>query len=79
MRRLVASLGKRFDREPIDSKLLLRNLEPYITKGEPGKMLDRTGALGTILRALRENRRTDITLPVRGRRPDDHLAPPSAP
>ena len=45
VRRLVASLGKRFDREPVDSKLLLRNLEPYVTKGEPGKRLDRTGAL----------------------------------
>jgi lipoprotein-anchoring transpeptidase ErfK/SrfK len=65
LRRLVAALGKRFDREPVDSKLLLRNLEPFITNGEPGKKLDRKGALGTILRALRENRRTDITLPYK--------------
>ena len=37
VRELVASLGKSFDREPIDSKLLLRDLEPYITEGRAGE------------------------------------------
>lgn len=65
VRKLVAALAKKYDREGIDSKLLLRNLQPYITKGEPGKKLDQKGSRETIVRALRENRRTDITLPFK--------------
>ncbi len=65
VRRLVESLGKRFDRDPVDSKLLLRNLVPFVTKGAPGKQLDRKGALTAIVRALAENRRTGITLPYK--------------
>ena len=63
VRRLVESLGRRFDRDPIDSKLVLRSLHPVITRGLPGKQLDRKSALASILRALRENRRTGIDLP----------------
>lgn len=63
VRRLVDSLGKRYRRDPVDSTLLLRDLKPFITEGEPGKELDRKGAIAAILRALRENRRTGIDLP----------------
>jgi lipoprotein-anchoring transpeptidase ErfK/SrfK len=63
VRKLVESLRKRYKRDPIDSKLLLRDLKPFITEGEPGKELNRTGAIEAILRALRENRRTGIELP----------------
>ncbi len=63
VRKLVVSLGKRYGREPIDSKLMLRNLEPFITKGEPGKELDQKSAIAAVLRALRENRRTGVVLP----------------
>ena len=63
VRRLVAELAKRYDREPIEPKLFLRRLQPYITKGESGKALDQRGAVAAILRALRENRRTGIVLP----------------
>ena len=63
VRTLVDSLARRFDHDPIDSKVLLRDLKPFVTEGEPGKQLDRRGALATILRALHENRRTGIALP----------------
>jgi lipoprotein-anchoring transpeptidase ErfK/SrfK len=63
VRKLVAALAKKYDRVPIDAKLFLRQLKPYITKGEPGKMLDQKGAVATILRALVENLRTGIVLP----------------
>ncbi len=63
VRRLVESLGKRFDRDPVDSTLLLRNLRPFVTKGLPGKKLDRQAAIVSILHALRENRRTEVALP----------------
>jgi lipoprotein-anchoring transpeptidase ErfK/SrfK len=63
VRKLVAALAKKYDREPIDAKLFLRSLKPYITKGEAGKALDQKGAVGAILHALVENRRTGIVLP----------------
>jgi lipoprotein-anchoring transpeptidase ErfK/SrfK len=63
VRALVDSLAKRYTREPIDAKLLLRGLKPYITPGQPGKTLDRKGSVEAILQALRENRRTGIVLP----------------
>jgi lipoprotein-anchoring transpeptidase ErfK/SrfK len=63
VRKLVARLGKRYDRAAIDSKLLLRNLTPYLTKGEPGKKLQQKESAATIIKALRENKRTGISLP----------------
>ena len=63
VRARIDSLAKRYDREPIDSKIFLRDLQPFITKGEPGKEIERRGALLIILRALHENRRTGIELP----------------
>jgi lipoprotein-anchoring transpeptidase ErfK/SrfK len=65
VRQLVRSLESRYDRAPVDSRLLLRDLKPFITKGAPGKQLDAKGAIAAILRALRENRRTGIELPFR--------------
>ena len=65
VRRLVVSLGGQFDRAPVDSKLLLRDLTPYITEGAPGKQLDAKGSREAILDALRQNRRTGIVLPFR--------------
>ena len=62
VRRLVDSLRGRYRRDPIDSKLLLRDLKPFVTEGQPGKALDREGAIAAILSALRENQRTGIEL-----------------
>jgi lipoprotein-anchoring transpeptidase ErfK/SrfK len=63
VRQLVESLAKKYSRAPIDSKLLLRQLKPYITEGQPGKTLDPKASVAAILTALRENRRTGIELP----------------
>ena len=65
VRKLVAALAKKYTRDPVDSKLFLRQLKPYITKGQPGKTLDQKGAVATIIRALVENRRTGIVLPYK--------------
>jgi lipoprotein-anchoring transpeptidase ErfK/SrfK len=62
VRRLVDSLTKRYTRDAIDARVLLRDLKPFITKAEPGKTINRQGAIATILGALRENRRTGIDL-----------------
>ena len=63
VRREVASLAKRFDREAVDSTLLLRDLQPYITKGVSGKRLAPKRSFEEIITALRQNRRTDVVLP----------------
>jgi lipoprotein-anchoring transpeptidase ErfK/SrfK len=63
VRRMVAALAKRYDRAAVDAKLLLRDLHPYITAGAPGKRLVTKRAVGAILEALRQNRRTEVALP----------------
>jgi lipoprotein-anchoring transpeptidase ErfK/SrfK len=65
VRALVDSLAKRFTRDPIDARLFLRSLRPYITAGEAGKALDKKESVAAILSALRENRRTGIVLPYK--------------
>ena len=65
VRRTVNSIVTRYDTAAVDSKLLLRNLAPYITPGQPGKTLDRQGSVAAIVAALRQNERTGITLPYR--------------
>jgi len=69
VRRLVDSLTKRYTRDPIDARVLLRNLKPFITKAEPGTTINRRGAIAAILRALRDNRRTGIDLPYEDLQP----------
>jgi lipoprotein-anchoring transpeptidase ErfK/SrfK len=64
VRTLVGSLAERYTREAIDAQLFLRHLRPYITQGKPGKTLDRKASVAAIIRALRENRRTGIVLPL---------------
>jgi lipoprotein-anchoring transpeptidase ErfK/SrfK len=63
VRKIVGSLADRYRRDPIDAKLILRHLKPYITEGQPGKALDRQSSVAAIVNALRENRRTGIVLP----------------
>jgi lipoprotein-anchoring transpeptidase ErfK/SrfK len=63
VRREVASLAKRFDREAVDSTLLLRDLQPYITKGVRGKRLAPKRSFEEIIAALRQNRRDVVVLP----------------
>jgi hypothetical protein len=65
VRHLVSSLGKRYDSDAVDAKLLLRDLKPFITEGAGGKRLDSKSSVAAILAALRQNRRTGIVLPFR--------------
>jgi hypothetical protein len=64
VRAFVDELGRRYDREALDSRLLLRDQKPFVTKGVPGQKLERKAALVAILAALRENRRTGIVVPL---------------
>ena len=61
--RLVASLGKRFHREPVDATLKLRNLAPFATKDVPGRRLKEIVAARAIVLALKTQQRGPLELP----------------
>jgi lipoprotein-anchoring transpeptidase ErfK/SrfK len=61
--RLVASLGKRFRRDPVDATLKLRNLKPFATKDVPGRRLKELVAARGIVLALKTQRRDLLKLP----------------
>lgn len=63
VRAYVAQLAKRFDREPVDARVVLRTLRPRVTKERPGRTVDRPAAVARIVRALRENVRLPLALP----------------
>jgi lipoprotein-anchoring transpeptidase ErfK/SrfK len=65
VREYVAGLAERVARDPVDSRLLLRKLEPYITPGAPGRRLDRADAVAAILGLLRGNSREPVRLATR--------------
>ena len=69
-RSYVAVLAKRFERAPVDARLTLRNLRPWITRERLGRTLDRPAATRAIVRALIRGRRAPIRLPLRSIAPD---------
>jgi lipoprotein-anchoring transpeptidase ErfK/SrfK len=58
----VASVAKRFDRAPVDSKLILRRMRPWISKPTSGRAIDRRAAERAIVADLRATRRLPIAL-----------------
>jgi lipoprotein-anchoring transpeptidase ErfK/SrfK len=60
--RYLAKVAKRFDREPVDSELLLRNLRPVVTKEAWGRSLLQTKAMNGIFTDLVTNTRPDVPL-----------------
>jgi len=61
--RLVASLAKRFQREPVDATLRLHNLKPIATRDLPGRRLKPIVATRTIVHALKTQQRGLLELP----------------
>ena len=64
VRAYVALLAKRFDREAVDSRLLLRKVTPFVTKSRPGRAVRRNAATADIVRALTHGDRLPMTLPL---------------
>jgi len=62
--RLVASLGTRFDRAPVEATLKLRKLTPFATKEVPGRRLKPLVAAGDIVVALKTQKRDPLQLPL---------------
>jgi lipoprotein-anchoring transpeptidase ErfK/SrfK len=61
----VASLTRKVERSPVDSRLLLRGLKPYLTREKPGLALMVPETVNAIAKALRLNVRDRITLRTR--------------
>ncbi len=60
--RFVARLGARFQRDPVDSTLKLRNLVPFATRDVPGRRLKQVVTSRAIVRALKTQQREPMEL-----------------
>jgi lipoprotein-anchoring transpeptidase ErfK/SrfK len=65
----VAKLAQRFDRSPVDSKLSLRHLRPWLSKESAGRKLDQRRAVRDINLALASGKREQIRLATAALRP----------
>jgi lipoprotein-anchoring transpeptidase ErfK/SrfK len=65
VRAYVATLSKRFDRRPVDSRLFLRRLRPWISKDRTGRAVARTAAVQAIVSALLANRKGPLRVKLK--------------
>ena len=62
LERYVRLLARRFDREPVDSKLLLRDSKPFVTKDKPGQRLRQVLVVRDLFRSLKTHVRAPLVL-----------------
>jgi len=60
--RYVRALAKRFDREPVDSALLLRDSKPFVSKEQPGQRLLQMSTVRDLYRSLKTHLRRPLVL-----------------
>ena len=58
----LAVVARRFDRKPVDSRLVLRHLRPWVSKQQTGRVLRRQRAMASIFTALAANERLPLRL-----------------
>jgi lipoprotein-anchoring transpeptidase ErfK/SrfK len=64
VRRYVRAMAERFHRDPVDSRLELRGLQPFLSLGEKGRDIAREPSVQAIVYSLRHNQRRPVRLPV---------------
>ena len=64
LRAFVTSLALKVDQAPVNARLLLRNLRPFLTPQRPGVALAQPKAANLIAKSLRLNQRDPVTLPT---------------
>jgi hypothetical protein len=69
LERFVADVAARFDRDPVDSRFVLRDLRPWATKDRPGLRINRTLLERRLLHQVRAHVREPIEVPARELRP----------
>ena len=67
--RYLAYLARHFDRKPVDAQLLLRRLQPFVTRQRPGRALRRERGMASIFTALATNSRAPVRLRFRELKP----------
>lgn len=60
LERYVRGLATRFDRAPVDSRLLLRDGKPFLTEERPGQRVRRAVAVLDLFRSLKTHLRTPV-------------------
>jgi lipoprotein-anchoring transpeptidase ErfK/SrfK len=65
----VAKLAVRFDRKPVDSRLLLRNFKPLVTASVPGRRIEQGIAVLALSDELMNGTRATIALPAKALTP----------
>jgi lipoprotein-anchoring transpeptidase ErfK/SrfK len=65
----VAKLAVRFDRKPVDSRLLLRNFKPLVTASVPGRRIEQGTAVLALSDELMNGTRATIALPAKALTP----------
>jgi lipoprotein-anchoring transpeptidase ErfK/SrfK len=58
----LAVVARRFDRKPVDSELVLRDMRPWVSKQQTGRALRRQRAMASIFTALAANERLPLRL-----------------
>jgi lipoprotein-anchoring transpeptidase ErfK/SrfK len=58
----LAVVARRFDRKPMDSQLVLRDMRPWVSKQQTGRALRRQRAMASIFTALAANERLPLRL-----------------
>jgi lipoprotein-anchoring transpeptidase ErfK/SrfK len=69
VRAFVAKIGARFARKPVSSKLVLRNLKPYVTPGVTGQTIEVGVGVRDLTNELVHGTRTTIVLKARYKQP----------
>jgi lipoprotein-anchoring transpeptidase ErfK/SrfK len=70
VRAYVKTVATRFNREPVETRVVLRKLKPFLTTERNGRALDRVEATEQIVASLRTNARVPIVLPFETVRPE---------
>jgi len=65
----VSRLAARYDRKPVDARLFLRNLRPFVTKSEPGLVIDESATVNALRSALAQGTRTPVRVALRHPQP----------
>jgi lipoprotein-anchoring transpeptidase ErfK/SrfK len=63
--RYLSYLARHFDRKPVDAQLLLRRLQPFVTRQRPGRALRRERSMAGIFAALTANSRAPVRIRFR--------------
>ena len=69
VRTYVGEIADRLARKPVDARLLLRRLKPWIAAERAGREIDRLAAEGAITAALQAGRRAQLVLKAKVLRP----------